>query len=584
MSLEASRTRLAMLLIGLVQGLLLLAVHQLATVPAPNYPLLVPWYAMAIGVPVALLLSISEVRDRRLWGVAAALAVILGLTGYFVGVAVDTGEHAQSFPVIFPFVLTMLIAWHVFLPFAQVYLRSASWRPRYSDLFEFAWNNFLTLLIAELFVIIFWALLTLWAALFKLIGIAFFADLFASKYFVYPVHAVVFAFAVLLGRRHVAAVVTARRVILAVFKGLLPMLALIAVLFLAALPFMGLAPLWQTGHATALMLTLLFFTIVFMNAVYQDGQGPEPYPAWLRAVLRGVWVLLPIYALLCVYALWLRIDQYGWSMDRFWAALLTLIAGLYTIGYAVAALRRRGHWMRGMEPVNIAVAGVMIVLAILVNSPVLDARRITVASQIDRLLSGRISAEEFDYDYLRFDLGRPGIVALQALRDNDDHPEVATLRERAKLVLAKSHRWAEPTETPATTGQVADQFVFFPAGTVPDESFLKFAISDQRDWQLRRCFEIGQRCQVLGIDLNQDGVRDYAVFFTGRQAWDRMISVYTRAGQVWTRVGRLDIDAHGPKQMPEDLEAALARGQYEATDSPWRDLKLGGTRYQFRAE
>ena len=585
MQTNINRTLSIIVVLGLIQGLMLLLGQQLvqrAILSGDDLSWRVPWYAVALGVPAALQLLVSDLRDRRVWHFGLVLMGVLVLTGVYTGLAAYPGPDGSNSAVVAPYVLTTLCGWYVSLPFVQTYLKTGRLRPPYADLFDFAWNNIITLMIAALFTSIFWGLLALWAALFKVIGIGFFDRVFYHVYFSYPVSSIVFAFALYVGRTHGQAVVTVRRIILAIFKGLLPLLALIIVLFLAALPFMGLQPLWATGKATALMLTLQVFLVIFLNAVFQDGNNTPPYPAWLRAALRAALVLLPVYTLLCAYALYLRIDQHGWSTDRFWAVLLMLITGLYVFGYALAALRRNTVWMRGMAPVNIAIAALVVVLSILVNSPVLDAHRLSAHSQVARLLEGSVAAARFDYDYLRFELGKAGKTALERLRDVQDHPEADKVRAGAVAALAKTRQWGPQIETVETVAQLRTHLVLYPRGAVFDEGFLYYLLTHKGDWQLQRCFAVNQHCPVLALDVNNDGQVEYLVFSIDKGS-DHAVAVFSHQQQ-WRRVGWLNRLSTNADESQEQLEQTLARGDFAAVPSPWRDLRVGQFRHQFYEE
>ena len=580
----SNRTRNLISILGLVQGLLLLAAHVVVARGLLRAPAdlvwLVPWWGAGIGVLTALQLVVTDAYRRRVWRFGLVLFIALAATGAYAGYRVDPSTNVNLFAEVLPFVLTAFIGWYVLLPFAQAYFKTGSLRPAYPVLFEFAWNNGITLLIATIFTGIFWALLALWAGLFRTIGIELFDVIFYSKYFGYPVTGTVFAFAVYLGRSHVSAVVTVRRVILAVFKGLLPLLAVIALLFLAALPFMGLAPLWATGKATALMLTLQAVLLFFLNAVFQNGQGEPPYAPWLRAPVRAAIVLLPIYTLLCAYALYLRVDQYGWSTDRFWAVLLTGVIALHVFGYAFAALRRSAVWMAGMAPVNVAIAAVVVALSVAVNSPLLDAQRIGAKSQVARLLDGSVPAGEFDYAYLRFHLGRAGNSELAKLRAIDDHPHAETIRASADRALKLENRYNTAMERIETAAQAANNFAAYPRTESLSESFLDYAMSKNADWQLKRCLEVGQRCLVLAIDLNGDKRKDYVVFRIAGD-YDRYTGVYAQLDKEWDLVGTL---SGNERQKIEALKRILDANDYAPAASPWQNLKIGKDVQRFRPQ
>ena len=586
MSTLSHRTRDVILAIGLAQGLLLLWVQVLirrgALSASSDMVWLVPWYAVALGVPTALQLITTDARDRRPWLFGLGLAVVLALTGAYAGHTIEPSVGTAT-ALLTPYAVTMLIGWYVLLPFVQAAFKTRRLQPEYPDLFEFAWNNIITLLIAEIFTGIFWALLALWAGLFKVIGIRFFADIFYSAYFAYPVTAMVYAFAVYLARNNLSAVITVRRIILAVFKALLPLLAVIILLFLTALPIVGFAPLWATGKATALMLMLQIGLLIFINAVFQDGQGEAPYTNWLRTLVRAAVILLPIYTLMCLYFLYLRIDQHGWSTDRFWAVLLSAVIGLHVFGYATVALRKNKTWMAGMAPANIRIAAVVVALSVIVNSPLLDAKRISAASQVGRLLDGEVTAAAFDYKYLRFDLGRPGNAALARLKELRDHPDAQAIRAAAELALSQTNRYGIQQERFETAEDAAVHFAMFPAGARLDDSFIKYVRERHSPWLLKRCLEPAQRCAVLAIDLNRDNQKEYVVFRVASR-WDQSTAVITRVDHEWRLAGTLEADQRKRPESFEELKAHLEKGDYAVADSQWRNLQIGGRTQHFRPQ
>lgn len=571
------RIRNAILLLGLVQGLLLLVLHLLVRrdvlVPATDMAWLWPGYAIAIGVPAALQLLLTDTSGRRLGWFALGLLVVLALTGAYAGYTVGSNGIYDPFDPLQPYMLTTFIGWYVLLPFVQAWLQTGRLRPDYPMLFEFAWNNGIVLLIAALFTGIFWALLGLWSGLFEILGVHLFRRLFFNVYFGHVATATVFAGALYIGRSHVAAVVTVRRVILAVFKSLLPLLAVIAVLFLAALPYMGLEALWATGQAAALMLMLQLLMLFFLNAVFQNGQGAAPYAPWLRTFMRAAIVLLPVYTVLCLYALYLRVDQYGWTTERFWAALLMVVVGLHVFGYAGAALRRRGPWMAAMAPVNVTVAAIIVVLSVAVSSPLLNALRTSADSQVARLLEGEVGAQAFDYGYLRFDLGRPGIAALERLKDVADHPEADAIRTAAAEALERTQRYGF-NPLAQTTAQAATHFSVYPEGATLSDSFLTHVV-EHGDWHLKQCIQAKQRCAVLAADMNGDRRMDYVVFRISSR-YDRFGGVYGDTAEGWQLVGEYNVARDAQPRSLAELQALLADADYGFEVNPWRDLKLGG--------
>src|SRR5690625_7990780 len=142
-----------------------------------------------------------------------------------------------------------------------------------------------------------------------------------------------------------------------------------------------------------------------------------------RGLVVVACIVLSIIALNALYALWLRIGQYGWSAPRRYAVLMMAVLFGYALGYALSVVRRyvrnrRGGqaWLPGVRRVNVVMSLVVIGLVVLTHSPVNDPYRAAVASQTKRLDDGRINAGQMDIKTLRFDNGRRGYRAVQADR------------------------------------------------------------------------------------------------------------------------------------------------------------------------
>ncbi|HYU68156.1 MAG TPA: DUF4153 domain-containing protein [Burkholderiales bacterium] len=557
------------LVIAVVQGWLLYGLHyslEHKTWPATETSWLFAFYAVALFVPVALEIFAARLRERLTWALAAAIAAFAGALGAYTGWVADAPNSDRfSFPVLFALYGALFVSWFIALPFAQAWARRGTWRVSYPDLFEFSWQNALLLAEAALFTGVFWMLLFLWGALFKVVDIAFFWELFTKPAFFYPISSIAFGYAIYLIESHEKIVVTLRRHLLGVFGWLLPLVALIAVLFLLALPFTGLQPLWKTGHASTLMLWLQFLFIHFLNSAYEDGQSEPRYPAWLKQVVRFAVFALPVYAALCAYSLGLRVAQHGWTVARVWAAIATFIAALYGIGYAAAALRR-SPWMGRMAPVNVGMAAVVAGVLLLATSPILDPKRMAAASQVERLRTSRVSADKFDYDYLRFDLGRYGSNALAEL-SKDSNKEIARL---ASASLEKTRKYGRPSVPPEL---LASRIELFPAGAALDPAFIKYledAVTAQQ-WEHPSCLSQTNQtpCLMVALDLNGDGQAEILSFNTHPQA------VYGKVDGQWGKIGNLV--SKGAR--PERIGASIRQSSIKVEPTAWRDVSVGEVRF-----
>src|SRR5690625_5932021 len=110
--------------------------------------------------------------------------------------------------------------------------------------------------------------------------------------------------------------------------------------FLSTLPFTGLDVLWDTRSAAATLAALMVFFIVFLNAVFQDGEQGRPYPLLLRGVVEVPCIVLPFFDRIALYALWLRFGQYFWRAPRLDAVLIMAVLSDYALGYGLSVVRR----------------------------------------------------------------------------------------------------------------------------------------------------------------------------------------------------------------------------------------------------
>jgi hypothetical protein len=559
------------LLAAAIQGWLLYGLHYSIdhrTWPATSPGWLLASYAIALFVPTALQLLVVPLRERAVWLLAGAIAVVAGALGGYGGWSLASlKDQAFGFAFLFALYGALFAAWFIALPFVQARLRRGNWRVTYADLFEFSWQNALVLAEALLFTGVFWLLLFLWQALFKVIAISFFADLFNKPAFVYPISSIAFGYAIYLIESNEKIVATLRRHLLGVFSWLLPLVAVIAVLFLFALPFTGLQPLWKTGHATALMLWLQVLFLHFVNSAYQDGQAEPRYPAWLKLAVRAAVLTLPVYAALCAYSLGLRVEQHGWTVSRVWAAIGTFLAASYGVAYAAAALRG-SPWMGFVSRINVAMAALVAVALLLAVSPVLDPKRLATASQVARLNSGSVPAARFDYDYLRFDLGRYGCEALADLAKGSNG-EVARL---AAASLAKENRYAPP-KIAITADLVVSRIELYPSGTALDPAFVEYLQEalKTRPTEHPVCLQTAtsQPCLMLAVDLDGDRQPEIVTFRPYPQ------TVYSKVAGQWQKVGNLYAGGH----YERSLETLIREGKVETEHHAWQDLVIGAARF-----
>lgn len=565
----------AITLFALFQGGSLLALDRLlgdGIEPFVRPYVFMPLYAVVIFVPLTGQLTAGYSRKRVLAGLLGVLTLVLASIAAHFGWSTG-GVKANDFNVFHDIVVFSLVVtsgWFVFLAFAQTSLTQNRFCLSYPALFDAAWRNALLLFEAGVFVLLFWLLLALWAGLFNLIGIHFFSTLFSDDRFVYLVLAVVLGAAISLLQIHESLVLALRRQILQLFTWLLPLVSLIALLFVGTLPFSGIAPLFATGHTIILLSGLQIALVVFANAAYQDGTESPKLAGWLRTTARLALLTLPILGGIAMVALGKRVAQYGWSIDRVWAALLIAVLMGYAVGYAAAALRSRAQWLAGVDRTNITMALVLVLLTVAVNTPLLDPSRISTASQVNRLLSGRTASENFDFGYLRFELGRAGQQALAELGRKPGEGSASKVASLARAAADCKNRWeCRPgmrQEDSAPTVKV------FPRGKPIDPAFLAaLGVLAKKDPERigSRCLA-SSPCPVIAVDLNGDGSDEY-VLFEGANA------VFGRKDGQWRIVGRLN--TVGWATTPEPLFDWLGKATIASAPHSWSDLVINDSRF-----
>ena len=543
------RATIVRLATGLAQGLLLYGLYRadkFSVWPATQREVYGALLLMFLFTPFVVQAGVSALRWRTLaaWkAVAAIVAAGLGAYGVWSGDPAAKGVDALGPQTFFAVAALIFIGHHLVQP-ADLERRRIAAYPTY---FDVTWKHGVQGALSVGFTGAFWLLLFLAAALFKLIGVEAIDKLIKHEAFAFPATAVMFAAAVQLTDVRANLVRGVRTVALTLLSWLLPLMALIAAAFLATLPFTGLEPLWKTRSATAILLVADAFLILLANAAYQDGTERAAVVLKWAARLAGL-LLVPITGL-AAYGLSLRIGQYGLSPDRIIAAACVLVAAGYALGYAVAAVRP-GAWMKTLETTNIAMAFGVIAVLLALCTPVADPRRLSVEDQVARLGSGKVKADQFDYQFLRFDAGRYGKDALNRLKVRRDQKIAGPAK--AALAMTERNYAARPTPRPLQ----APRLIFHPKGVTPPAGFAT-ARGFAGD-----CLSGDIVCDARLLDLTSDGQVEVLV----TRGWE--IEVYGPGeGGAWRRLG-----AFQPQCGSVDARAVLQDGGLALVSPPIGDL------------
>lgn len=531
-------SRYGLIILAVVQGFALYLLHlsiDHEAWPATDPRWLMAFYALVGGLPVFFYLGLERVMERRnAWAAAAVGPLLFGLGWHLGWLRWGAGlELPDRSYFTFIFFVSIGISLFILALYFRIWCINRTPRFDYRQLLEHSWQHALTLALLGLFLGTFWLLLLLWGALFDIIGISFFEELFEEPIFLYPASAFVGGWGLVLIRERIRLVATVQSMCEVLIKALLPLAALIGILFLGALPFTGVARIWETGHAALLMMSLATVLLFFFNSVLSENPDHPPYPAWMHGlVIFGV-LLLPLNSLLAAWALGLRIEQYGLTVDRLWAATIQLLLAGFTLSYSVLILLRRTRALGAIQNANKILAFVVAGVLILVNTPAADMRAWAAESQANRLLNGEVDADSFDYNYLRFSLGAYGVMELRKLQGSEFAKQNPLVADRIDAVLKQDTPWQHSPVVDKNNRQaVADMFMVIPQGTSIPEPLLDMLAKGNG-----RCLSTPKQCQLVRAPFHGGSV--YWLLLTNRHGSYVSGSAYSDDSGHMEVIGRL---------------------------------------------
>ena len=561
------------LLAAVVQGWALYGLHVSITHkhwPATEPAWLSALYAIAILIPLTIQMLAGAARQRTTWILVSGLTVLFAFFSWHHGAhVIDLApEQNDSVEHWFSLHFVLIVLWLLMLPFIQARIEFGHWRIPYAALFANAWNNKLVLLEAAVFTGLFWLLLLLWQQLFVMLGMRFFRELFQEPIFIYPVTSLTFGVALhLIGSLERFTQVVLEQV-LNVLKWLALLAGLILVLFTIALmtKLPGMIASGERVISAAWLLWLVAVTVLFVNAAYRDGTVAKPYPRPVAFAVRLAIPLTIVIALTALYALYLRIDHFGFTVERVWACVVAAAACVYSVGYALAA-RDRQHWMASMARVNVIAALILIGILTLTLTPLLSPYRIAAASQFAHVLKDwpQISTNSGDDSlrYLRFSSGAYGIRRLEQLAKLQDHPSAATIRADAKDALAKKFHY-QTGQAPSDVERLLANMTIRPEGRTLEPELraalkIEFA-KPQVEWMYRN---LNAPMRGVLIDMDGNGTEEFVAVA------QQYATVFEKNTASWSPVARLQ------SASPAALAKPGEQGEIHAVRPKWSQLQVG---------
>ncbi len=385
--------------------------------------------------------AFSLERYRLAW--SAAFAVVVGLV--VGGVTWRNGSWSawgsNEGWQLFSALLAVVIA----VPLFQAARDAGRVRLEYQALHAHSWTNAILWGAAWAFVLIALLLAFLLSQLFNLIGIHLLKDLLDKNWFMSILIGGAFGAGIGLLRDRDRVLVMLQRVATAILSVLTPVLAVGLVLFVLALPFTGLAPLWsETKQTSPILLVCILQAFVLVNATIGNSTDEEARAPVLRyGALALAVVMLPL-GIVAAISTAMRIGQYGLTPDRLWAVTFILIALACGLSYLGTVALRRGGWAEGVRRVNIRLAIGICALALFLALPIVSFGAISAGNQLWRIRTGRVAPEKADWSALRFEFGPSGQRAVERLAATAPDPRA---RELARNILKAKDRYSAYTVT-----------------------------------------------------------------------------------------------------------------------------------------
>ncbi|MGV3984715.1 DUF4153 domain-containing protein [Citrobacter portucalensis] len=562
-SAEISRTtRWGMIFIGLLQGTLC---YLLMTYLAPHND---GWlfYGMpaTIAITSALLLTVVSFKQRALWYWMALIFIVVLAMSVWLKWQVEDSDKWRQHEVFMFYGWRLLLMAMLALPWIQYSLHVSREQARYPHFYRQLWLNALTLLIVFVANGLFWLVLLLWSEMFKLVGIPFFSTLFFdTDWFGYVAFGLITALAVVLARTQSRLVTAVQKLLTFIATGLLPLVALLALMFILTLPFTGLEAISQRVSAAGLMSTLTLLLLLLIAIVREPQKEALPYPGALRYLIKCSLIVAPIYMLIAGWSLWVRIQQYGWTPERVYGVLVVVVLLVWSFGYLASILRRGRNPLELQGPVILGVSLLALGLLVLLSSPVIDAWRISVNSHMGLYHSGKIKPDQVSL-YMLDHSGKPGRAALEALqKDVAFNQDSKRRRDLNSLLQGRRDPVKELTAT-----QLVSKVVMAPGSQKPDDAFWVFVKT--QGYRITSCAE-QNACVLVSQDLNADGHPEQVLYAFG----DGESLVFGMQKNKWDLLAVATL----PEGFTKDkLLQAVANQQLGSTPRIWRDITIDGKR------
>lgn len=536
---------------------------------------------VSLILPTVLVFSVIRLSDRLLWqNISICLVVVLGMTAWVNWNISGIQEISQQKDIINHYLVCLILMMFIALPWLQARIKNKQWKATYSCIYDYFCLNILTWIFSLALVGFFWGIVWLSVELFTLTNIYFSLEVLFPPLFEHIVKGFIFGVGVVTCRIHLQLTKVVRKIIATVIKGFLPLLSALVLLFIIMLPFIGLGRLASSWSAARLLTIIVLVLAIFTSFVYQSGLKSRPYSPGIRLLVNTSLLVLPIYALLALYSIWGRVEQYGWTPNRLWGLLIVLMAVAVACCYAFATFRSNERWLKPLGTINRSLLLSGLVLLILVNTPLLDPYYISANAHMERYSRGLISADDVDLPMLRFNSGRWGNEALLRLQSDplyiSDEPRQLLL---AKLVSGKHNQIIFDQNLNGmmqeiSAEQIRQKITLADDSIIPDEDWWNMLLNDN-SVNANICLRDDYSCVITSLDLNNDGSHEILLCQLPN-IQDISCHIFTFIDNRWQNVGY----TYFPLSFltSEQFKQSLLGGDIQVKPKIWSDIEVNGER------
>ena len=527
-----------------------LSIHLLTRASAPevgNDTIAMHWaiamFLSVSGISLGYVIERGRVYSSLAFAGAAGLIVASAtyLNGPFRGASFDEPWRIACAA------LTVFIAAPLFQTWRE---KSPNAGLSYATAYNQAWGNLVLWCASWLFTGIVWLLALLLSELFELIGIDLLSKLIGTDWVAAIMTGTAFGAATGILRDRAAILGHIQRIATTSLSVLTPVLAIGLVLFLAALPFTGLSPLWEaTRVTTPILLLCIIGALCLANVVIGANSETESRHSVLRSSALALGLAILPLGIIAAVSTGTRINQHGLTPERLWAVVFTGIACAYGIAYFGAIAYKRIQAAPLIRSLNLKLTAGLCALALILSTPLIDFGALSARNQVARLTSGAVSPEAFDWQSLRFKYGQAGITALENLADKGATPDI---RIAARHALAQTTRWV--VHAPAVPAVADADLITLPRNTSLPADLRKQLASDTACGGRKPCVVLHEAESSDAVIVTLHTV---SVWRRTEQGW-RYIAPSTQAGSV------------------QEQAAALKAGQVEVRSRTLRQVYVGG--------